>query len=426
MDGIDVFRQVQAQQAQLDVLCARLLLMKDEHEALCDCLVESGAVPTQRLLSCLHRRRFASVLRRHPCGTHESLEALLQAKELVLNIAAPAGLAGLGALGAASHTLRTAVAASAPEIVSLFPVTLYAAGGEANGVALASVERFDAATNRWMPEVPLTMQRSGCAAVALGQHVYVVGGCSAGGEDLSSVERLSLEHKAWEVLPPMHAGRDELAAAAADGRVYVTGGSCLVWPVRHVIDAVECFDPALHCWELLPSLSRERCAAAAISVGRQVFVLGGCDEDGNALDSAEQYLAGTPAWLPVPAMRRARCNFAAASLGGYIYVAGGYDDRMRDLDAVERYDPVSLAWENVAALTVPRWGARAVGRAGAVFVVGGQAREEEVGAADRLDPASGAWTALAPLQQARRSFGLAASYYRQYLKPAHHSLLPIG
>lgn len=409
---MEVFRLLQGQQAQLDALRSGVMLLKDQHEALCDCLAACGAVSAQCLSARLHRRRFAAAMRQSPCASHESLETIAQAKELMLTIAARVGLAGTAALGGASHALRSGVAASAPEIVTLFPVALYAVGGEACGSALASVERFDASSNAWAPDVPLTVPRSGCAAVAMGDHIYVVGGCSADGEDLSSVERFDLENKAWECLPSMHAGRDELAAAAADGHVFAIGGSCLVWPVRHVIDAVERFDPAAHAWEVLPSLSRERCAAAAVSVGRRVFVLGGCDEDGSALDSAEQFQAGTSTWLPLPPMRRPRCNFAAASVGGRVYVAGGYDDRMRDLDAVERYDPATLVWETVAALTVPRWGSRAVGRGGAIFVVGGQAREEEVGAVDHFDPSSGAWAALAPLQYARRSFGLAACYSR--------------
>lgn len=374
---MEVLRLLQEQQTQLDLLRARLTDVKDEHEALCDCLAGCGMVSAERLLANVHRRRFASALRRHPHIWHESLETIGQSKELMLTIAARLGLSGTAALGAASHALQSGVAASAPEIVTLFPVTLFAAGGEASGAALASVERFDVSTNSWREEAPLTVPRSGCAAVGLGDHVYVVGGCSADGEDLSSVERFDLEKKAWEVLPPLHSGRDELAAAAADGRVFAIGGSCLVWPVRHVIDAVECFDPVAHSWELLPSLSRERCAASAVSVGSRVFVLGGCDEDGLALGSGEQFQVGASSWLPVPSMGRPRCNFAAAAVGGRIYVAGGYDDRMRDLDIVERFDPATLAWETVSSLTVPRWGARAVGRGGAIFVVGGQARDEE-------------------------------------------------
>ncbi|CAK0799000.1 unnamed protein product, partial [Prorocentrum cordatum] len=143
--------------------------------------------------------------------------------------------------------------------------------------------------------------------------------------------------------------------------------------------------------------------------GSRVYVLGGCDEDGTALASAESYDVGAEAWRPLAPMRRPRCNFAAAVSGGCIIVAGGYDDRMRDHDTVESLDPTRpSAWESISVLAVPRWGVRAVGRAGAIYVVGGHTRDGEVGSAGRLDPATGSWTSLAPLRAPRRSFGLAA------------------
>lgn len=405
-----VLQMVQVQQAQLAKLSARLAGLHDEHKALCECLAASGAVPSERLLAWLHRRRFAGALRKHPFASHESLDTIAQAKELILTIAARAGLPCVGALGAVSRALRAGIASAAPELISLFPVTLFAVGGEAGGSALASVEVYDARANVWLPGVPLRTPRSGCAAVALHGQIYVVGGCSADGEDLSSVERLDPDILQWERLPPMHAGRDELAAAAVAGCLYAVGGSHLVWPVRHVIDTVECFVPAANMWERLPCLSRERCAAASVTVDGTMYVVGGCDEDGAALDSAEYYNVSAGRWEALPSMRRPRCNFAAAVVSGQVYVAGGYDDRMRDLDDVERLVPGSTMWEPVAALAVPRWGVRAVSRFGAVYVVGGQAHDEEVGTVDELDPSCCMWVALAPLRTARRSFGLAACY----------------
>lgn len=403
---------LQAQQAQLAVLASRLALLGNEHEALCECLAASGAVPAQRLLAWLHRRRFAAMRRWHPCASRESLESLLQAKELALTVAACAGPASAACLGACSRALREDVAGVARELLQLFPPALYAVGGEAGGAALASVERFDVLSNSWAPSAPLLTPRSGCAAVALEGALYVMGGCSAGGEDLSSVERFDLRQHAWEALPPMHSGRDELAAAAAGGRVYAVGGSCLIWPVRHVTGTVERLEasPLSGTWEALPPLGRERCAAAAVAVAGQVCVLGGCDEDGTALDSAERYDEEAGAWEPLPPMGRPRCNFAAAVASGCVFVAGGYDERMRDLDAVERLDPSSPSWtwELVSSLHVPRWGVRAVGWGGAVFVVGGHDRDGEAASVDRLDPETGAWVELAPLREARRSFGLAA------------------
>ncbi|CAE7197578.1 IPP [Symbiodinium sp. CCMP2456] len=416
-------------QGQLSLLSKHLASLRDEHEALCECLASHGVVPGERLMAWLHRRRFAEARRRHPLQCHESLESLLQAKELSLTVAARLGLSGSATASAASRALRGSLAAVGPELVAMFPLHLYAIGGEAGGDALASVERLDVRENRWVQSAPLRSPRSGCAAVALSGHIYAVGGCGVDGEDLRSVERFSLWDSEWEEVPAMSTGRDELAAAACGGCLYAMGGSHLVWPVRHVLDSAEQFDPRSHCtgsWQALPRLSRERCAAAAVAVRRRLLVLGGCDEDGVALCSAESFDPTAGRWVPLPPMKRPRCNFAAAAAGGRVLVAGGYDDNTRDVDTVEHLDPwQSVGWESVARLPVPRWGVRAASSAGTIFIVGGKVNEYEVGDTQCMDHASGNWVSYAQLLQPRRSFGLAAVMQALMLGPFRAKLVPL-
>ncbi|CAK9005607.1 2-oxoglutarate-dependent dioxygenase (Ascochitine biosynthesis cluster protein 3) [Durusdinium trenchii] len=211
----------------------------------------------------------------------------------------------------------------------------------------------------------------------------------------------------------MATGRDELAAVTCGGYIYAMGGSHLVWPVRHVLDSAERFDPRSGTWQELPRLTRERCAAAAVALHRRLVVLGGCDEDGVALSSTESLdlTLGQPRWEVLPSMRRARCNFAAATSAGRILVAGGYDDHTRDVDTVEQFDPSHGAgWEAVHVLPVPRWGVRAASRAGHIFIVGGHVGDGEVGTTDCLEH-SGAWVNYAELHGSRRSFGLAEAQH---------------
>lgn len=405
-----VLQALQTTQGQLKLLFQRLGMLQEEHEALCECLAAHGAVPAERLMAWLHRRRFAEARKRHPLTCHESLESLMQAKELSLDLAARLGLDAVAQLSCASRALRASLSALGPDLATLYPFRLYAIGGEACGDALASVERFDLTANTWQRLEPLHTPRSGCAAVALGGYIYAVGGCGIDGEDLRSVERLNLQDEIWEEVPPMVTGRDELAVVASGGCIYAMGGSHLVWPVRHVLDSAERFDPRLGRWQELPRLSRERCAAAAVTSQRRIFVMGGCDEDGVALASTEMLdlRHERPHWEVLPLMRRARCNFAAAVSSGLIIVAGGYDDKTRDVDIVEQLDPsLGIGWEAVGVLPVPRWGVRAASRAGAIFIVGGYFVDNEVGTTDCLDT-SGAWASYALLREPRRSFGLAA------------------
>ncbi|CAL1134105.1 unnamed protein product [Cladocopium goreaui] len=400
-----VLQALQTTQGQLKLLFKRLGMLQEEHEALCECLAAHGAVPAERLMAWLHRRRFAEARRRHPLTSGRK-----GSKELSLDLAARLGLDAVAQLSGASRAMRASLSALGPDLATLYPFRLYAIGGEACGDALASVERFDLTANTWQRLEPLHTPRSGCAAVALGGYIYAVGGCGIDGEDLRSVERLNLQDELWEEVPPMVTGRDELAVVASGGCIYAMGGSHLVWPVRHVLDSAERFDPRLGRWQELPRLSRERCAAAAVTTQRQIFVMGGCDEDGVALASTEMLdlRHDRPHWEVLPLMRRARCNFAAAVSSGLIIVAGGYDDKTRDVDIVEQLDPsLGIGWEAVSFLPVPRWGVRAASRAGAIFIVGGYFVDNEVGTTDCLDT-SGAWASYALLREPRRSFGLAA------------------
>ncbi|CAK9005609.1 Actin-binding protein IPP [Durusdinium trenchii] len=87
-----VLQALQTTQGQLSLLTKRLSMLREEHEALCDCLAFHGAVPAERLLAWMHRRRFAEARRRHPVACHETLESLMQAKELALDLAVRLGL----------------------------------------------------------------------------------------------------------------------------------------------------------------------------------------------------------------------------------------------------------------------------------------------------------------------------------------------
>eukprot|EP00957_Ditylum_brightwellii_P128638 9813051-Ditylum_brightwellii.AAC.1 len=56
----------------------------------------------------------------------------------------------------------------------------------------------------WTPLPPMKTKRTGCAAVSMGEQIYVMGGEGASGSDaLSSVEVFSPASNQWTSLPPM-------------------------------------------------------------------------------------------------------------------------------------------------------------------------------------------------------------------------------
>merc|ERR1719456_945950 len=135
---------VKSQRAQLAALARQHASLREESEALRECLEASGNLAPVRFLACLHRRRFAEVIKRHSGPWPGSLDTVIQIRELALATAAHAGATSVIPLAAASRTLRGGVGTMLSEFPALFPSHIYAIGGVDDGAeTLGSVERFD-------------------------------------------------------------------------------------------------------------------------------------------------------------------------------------------------------------------------------------------------------------------------------------------
>mmetsp|Transcript_42173 Transcript_42173/g.136465 ORF Transcript_42173/g.136465 Transcript_42173/m.136465 type:complete len:299 (-) Transcript_42173:1324-2220(-) len=145
--------------------------------------------------------------------------------------------------------------------------------------------------------------------------VYLFGGVESGPENpqltTNSVFRLSLREAlepagaspSWTVLPSMDERRRGGAAVGAKGKIWVIGGrtpprrraACalssfvqFIYRLSNVADildvdggphtdAVERFDPQGNTWERMPPLVRHRAYCSAVSVGRAIYAVGGCE-----------------------------------------------------------------------------------------------------------------------------------------------------
>ena len=126
---------------------------------------------------------------------------------------------------------------------------------------------------------------------------------------------------------------------------------------------------------------------------------------------------------PLPA---AHSEFAVAALDGKIYVIGGYAIGDSGPGAVHVYDPASDRWAAGAPLPQPAHHLMAAALGGVLYVFGGQGLSFFGGAflADvwALDPATGRWTARAPMKRARSAgvaVALAGKVYVAGGRPPH-------
>lgn len=396
---------VKSQQNQIASLKKSVAQLREESEALRECLTVSGALPPARFLASLHKRQFAKVVRQHPCHWPGSLETVIQNQELALATATCAGAASVAPLAQACRSLRRDVGSLLTEYPGLFPSHLYAIGGVNNSAeTLGNVERFDSTECVWKPVAPMLQARESCAVVAAGGILYAVGGQSNEAPCSASAECFDPVVGRWEELPPMRSARCAAVAVASGGKVYVLGGR----DGFHCLEGAERYDPKARAWQRIEPMRMPRVGAAGAALGNRIYVLGGKNGD-RVFDTVEAYNVRANTWEPMPSMHARRYRAVAASFQLGLYAAGGCDGAWHTgLRSVECLDTQVMAWQVLAPLQVPRWGAAAVQAGGCICVLGGRNEAGALDSVERYDAATGIWEPLPCLGVARKFCGAAA------------------
>ena len=150
-----------------------------------------------------------------------------------------------------------------------------------DGTTLTSsdVVAFDTVTGLWSQCAPMGTPRMHHGAAALGESVYVMGGCldvysgtmdydrdyQSGDAGLASVEVLDTITGEWKVLDPMPTPRTNLSCVTHAHTIYAIGGS-MQRPMNStksrnaemVVGVVEAFDTKTGTWRSLPSMPTPR------------------------------------------------------------------------------------------------------------------------------------------------------------------------
>lgn len=224
----------------------------------------------------------------------------------------------------------------------------------------------------------------------------------------------------WRQAAPAPTARTEVSAAVVDGRIYLIGGFA---PLRFgnllrlsVSDTVEVYDPGRDLWRRSVSLPVPLHHAAAVSMGRRLFVIGGFKPGltsvWNPVATVFEYLVDEGRWLERRSMPTPRGALAAVVHDGKIYAIGGFDGD-HSLATVEVYDPGRDRWTRLASLNVPRDHLAAAAVEGKIYAIGGRIDldyRRNLGVNEVFDPARGRWREAAPLPTPRS--GIAAGVLR--------------
>ncbi|WP_370326053.1 protein kinase [Euzebya sp.] len=175
--------------------------------------------------------------------------------------------------------LQPRAAGAAATVGDLLVVT---GGQDSAGELIATTEVFDGES--WREVAPLPTPREHLALVADDQHVYAVGGRELSSDaNLATLERYDPATDTWEPLPDMPTARGGLAAAMVEGTLVAIGGE---QPLG-VFAEVEAYDVAAGTWTAWPSLPIARHGLAASASADSIFTMGGALEATHAAPTAD-------------------------------------------------------------------------------------------------------------------------------------------
>lgn len=272
------------------------------------------------------------------------------------------------------------------------------------------------ATGSWetLPGGDRPQQRHESGYVKVGERFYLVGGR---GERLTQAFDPASGEWTDGAAPPVE--MHHFQAVAHDGKVYVVGAMTGGYPAEPPLTHVYVYDPAADRWAQgaeIPA-DRRRGGAGAIAHEGKIYVVAGIT-NGHTDGHVAWFDAFDPAtgeWTRLADAPRARDHFQVAIVDGKLYAAGGRRSSAGTgqtfeltVPEVDVYDFATGRWSTLPAasnLPTPRAGSTTVALNGEIVVIGGESAAQQPAHAEveALDPATGRWRALAPLNTGRHA-----------------------
>ena len=210
----------------------------------------------------------------------------------------------------------------------------------------------------------------------------------------------------WQIKTSMPEARSGATAVVLGEFVYVMGG---VDASGSAVNRVDRYNPVSNTWDTVASLIDARFNTASVVWNNTILVIGGSGGDNTTLSSVEQYNPETNTWRALPALLEAREGHSATVLEGKIYAVGGSDAQGRIYDSVEVYNAEQSSWSisDQWELDLPRASFGLVAVNDSAYAIGGFNTFGPIGFVQRFHPNEGSATREAILP-ARG--GLAAAF----------------
>jgi N-acetylneuraminic acid mutarotase len=186
--------------------------------------------------------------------------------------------------------MRTARAGAAAQAID---GKIYVAGGMGgNGASLAGVEVYDPARNTWSKGTPMKTRRDNPGSAVLGGKLYVFGGRTRNADGttvngtLATVERYNPATDTWVARAPMPTGRRTMVVGTVAGRAQVMGGEKT--SAGDTFAANEEYDPLADSWTRLTPMPTPRHGPVGGTISGVVYVVGGGPKGGPSFSNVNE------------------------------------------------------------------------------------------------------------------------------------------
>jgi N-acetylneuraminic acid mutarotase len=244
--------------------------------------------------------------------------------------------------------------------------------------AIASVEIYDPAADKWSAAATMSTARQAHTATALQNGKVLVAGGNTKNADpnLATVEIYDPAADKWSPAASMTSARSRhTATLLPNGKVLVIGGRTYDANGTYIPAGVEIYDPAANTWTAAANTARHRDGhtATLLSSGK-VLVVAGADVNVKNMSDAELYDPSSNTWSAAGDSGSAVIVHTATLLpNGTVIMAGGQNDFQQALATVKIYDPAANAWTAGPGMLHARAGFVAVLLPnGALLAVGGE------------------------------------------------------
>jgi len=257
-----------------------------------------------------------------------------------------------------------------------------------------------------------SVERHENAFTRAGDKFYLVGGRGIRPTDIYDPQT-----ETWTQGAPTPIEISHFQAVSHQGLIYLLGGMTGNWPSETPLTHIYIYDPLIDKWTLGPEIPprRQRGGAGVVVYDDKIYLVCGV-VNGHAsgwVPWLDEFDPATGRWRELPDAPHARDHFQAAVAGDKLvatggrlsgYGEGGFGTTFGETDI---YDFITGTWETLPSpegdIPTDRAGTAVTAMGDEVVIIGGESGEQ-IPAHDEveaLNPETGVWRTLPPLQQGR-------------------------